>query len=203
MKWIKKYESFVNDNNRDSDSIDFLPKYNPVVRQQATEYVDSKLKSNEFADMFKVIGMTPPKELKSEDMDSLFDEVREKAIEFFVENPEAIGKEVQFSSIGNGDKQKLSNETDRVPTTNNIGGSGRIGESKLNFDTEVQITDDDMNKFNSEEPLIELIRNGKVALGNKKVEFNKSDRETIKTLDIYFEIDQKDLESDIEEGHSN
>jgi hypothetical protein len=42
-----------------------------------------------------------------------------------------------------------------------------------------------------------------VALGNKKVEFNKSDRETIKTLDIYFEIDQKDLESDIEEGHSN
>jgi hypothetical protein len=203
MKWIKKYESFVNDNNRDSDSIDFLPKYNPVVRQQATEYVDSKLKSNEFADMFKVIGMTPPKELKSEDMDSLFDEVREKAIEFFVENPEEIGKEIKFSSIPNGDKQKLSNHTDRVPTTNNIGGtsqtaSGRIGESKLNFDTELEITEDDMNKFNSEEPLIELIRNGKVSLGNKKIEFNKSDKETIKILDIYFEIDQKDLESDIE-----
>jgi hypothetical protein len=199
MKWIKKYESFVNDNNRDADSIDFLPKYNPVVRQQATEYVEAKLKSNEFGDMFKVIGMDPPKDLKSEDMDSLFDEVKEKAIEFFVENPEAIGKEAQFSSMANKDKQKLSNETGRVPTTNNIGGSGRIGESMVNFDAEVEITEDDMNMFNREEPLIELIRNGKVALGNKKVEFNKSDKETIRTLDIYFEIDQKDLESDIEE----
>ena len=106
--------------------------------------------------------------------------------------------------MANSDKQKLSNQNDRVPTTNNIGGtsqtaSGRIGESKVNFDSDIEITEDDMTKFNSEEPLIELIRNGKVALGNKKIEFNKSDKETIKTLDIYFEIDQKDLESDVEE----
>ena len=47
MKWIKKYENFTNDNNRDSASLDYLPKYNPVVKQEATEYVESKLKSNE------------------------------------------------------------------------------------------------------------------------------------------------------------
>jgi len=204
MKWIKKYENFVTDNNRDTAAIDFLPKHNPVVKQQATEYVDDKLKSNDFADMFKVVGMEPPKDLKSEEMDSLFDEVREKAIEYFVENPEAIGKDIKFSSMANSDKQNLSNQNDRVPTTNNIGGtsqtaSGRIGESKTNFDSEIEITEDDMNKFNSEEPLVELIRNGKISLGNKKVSFNKSDKETIGVLDIYFEFDQKDLESDIEE----
>lgn len=204
MKWIKKYENFVTDNNRDTAAIDFLPKHNPVVRQQATEYVDDKLKSNDFADMFKVVGMEPPKELKSDEMDSLFDEVREKAIEYFVENPEAIGKEVKFSSMANSDKQNLSNQNDRVPTTNNIGGtsqtaSGRIGESKVNFDTEVQITEDDMTKFNSEEPLIELIRNGKITLSNKKISFNKSDKSTIKTLDIYFEFDQSSFDSDEEE----
>ena len=204
MKWIKKYENFVTDNNRDTAAIDFLPKHNPVVKQQATEYVDDKLNSNDFADMFKVIGMEPPKDLKSEEMDSLFDEVREKAIEYFVENPEAIGKDIKFSSMANSDKQNLSNQNDRVPTTNNIGGSSqtasnRIGESKTNFDSEIEITEDDMNKFNSEEPLVELIRNGKISLGNKKVSFNKSDKETIKTLDIYFEFDQSSFDSDEEE----
>jgi len=204
MKWIKKYENFVTDNNRDTAAIDFLPKHNPVVKQQATEYVDDKLNSNDFADMFKVIGMEPPKDLKSEEMDSLFDEVREKAIEYFVENPEAIGKDIKFSSMANSDKQNLSNQNDRVPTTNNIGGtsqtaSNRIGESKTNFDSEIEITEDDMNKFNSEEPLVELIRNGKISLGNKKVSFNKSDKETIKTLDIYFEFDQSSFDSDEEE----
>ena len=203
MKWIKKYENFTNDNNRDSASLDYLPKYNPVVKQEATEYVESKLKSNEFAEMFHVVGMNPPEELKSEEMDSLFDEVKEKAIEYFVENPEEIGKSVNFSSM-KGDKQNLSNQNDRVPTTNNIGGtsqtaSGRIGESKTNFDSDIEISEEDMRKFNSEEPLIELIRNGKISLGNKKVNFNKSDKSTIKTLDIYFEFDQSSFESDEEE----
>jgi hypothetical protein len=203
MKWIKKYENFTNDNNRDSASLDYLPKYNPVVKQEATEYVESKLKSNEFAEMFHVVGMNPPEELKSEEMDSLFDEVKEKAIEYFVENPEEIGKSVNFSSM-KGDKQNLSNQNDRVPTTNNIGGtsqtaSNRIGESKTNFDSDIEISEEDMRKFNSEEPLIELIRNGKISLGNKKVNFNKSDKSTIKTLDIYFEFDQSSFESDEEE----
>lgn len=203
MKWIKKYESFVNDNNRDTAAIDFLPKHNPVIKQQATQYVDDKMKSNEFAEMFKVVGMEPPKDLKGSEMDDLFDEVREKAIDYFVENPEAIGNPVKFSSMANNDKQKLSNQNDRVPTTNNIGGtsqsaSQRIGESVTNFDSDIEISDGDMEKFNEEEPLIELIRNGKIALGNKKVSFNKSDKETIKTLDIYFEFDQNSLESDEE-----
>ena len=136
-------------------------------------------------------------------MDSLFDEVKEKAIEYFTENPEEIGKSVNFASM-KGDKQNLSNQNDRVPTTNNIGGtsqtaSGRIGESKTNFDSDIEISEEDMKKFNTEEPLIELIRNGKITLSNKKISFNKSDKSTIKTLDIYFEFDQSSFDSDEEE----
>ena len=203
MKWIKKYENFTNDNNRDSNSLDYLPKYNPVINQEAAEYVDSILKSNEFDKLFKLVGVEMPKDIKGDEMDPLFDEVREKAIEYYIEHPEAIGKEISIKQLP-GNKQNLSSNSDRLPTTNNIGGtsqtaSGRIGESKVNFDGEVEITEDDMNKFNSEEPLIELIRNNKVALNNKKIEFNKSDKKTINTLDIYFEIDKNDLESDEEE----
>jgi hypothetical protein len=56
MKWIKKYENFVNDDNRDTASLDFLPKHNPVIKQQATEYVDSVLNSNDFEDLFQLVG---------------------------------------------------------------------------------------------------------------------------------------------------
>jgi hypothetical protein len=76
--------------------------------------------------------------------------------------------------------------------------SFRIGESKNNFDSEISISEDDMRKFNTEEPLIELIRNQKVVLENKKVEFNKSDTESIDILDIYFEFDKESFKSDLE-----
>ena len=73
--------NFTNDNNRDSNSLDYLPKYNPVINQEAAEYVDSILKSNEFDKLFKLVGVEMPKDIKGDEMDPLFDEVREKAIE--------------------------------------------------------------------------------------------------------------------------
>ena len=197
MRKLKKYENFISDLNRDSSALDYVPKHNPVINQKAQEFVDS-LMHNNYELLFKVAGMEMPKDLHSTEMDPLFDEVREKAIKYFIENPEQIGKEDSLV------KQFKVNGGDGIPRMSNIGGTShansiRIGESKSNFDSQIEITEDDMAQFNSAEPLIELIRNGKVALGNKRIEFNKSDKQTIKTLDIYFEIDQKDLESDIEE----
>ena len=197
MRKLKRYENFITDLNRDSSALDYVPKHNPVVNQKAQEFVDS-LMHNNYELLFKVAGVEMPKDLDSTEMDPLFDEVREKAIEYFIQNPETIGKEDLVI------KQFKVNGGDGIPRMSNIGGTShaaslRIGESKTNFDTEVEISEDDMAQFNTAEPLIELIRNRKVALGNKKIEFNKSDKETIKTLDIYFEIDQKDLESDVEE----
>lgn len=197
MRKLKKYENFITDLNRDSSALDYVPRHNPVVNQEAQEFVDSMMHNN-YEILFKVAGVEMPKDLDSNDMDPLFDDVREKAIKYFIKNPELIGKEDMVV------KQFKVNGGDGIPRMSNIGGTShansiRIGESKSNFDSEINITEDDMNQFNSAEPLIELIRNGKVGLGNKKVKFNKSDKETIKTLDIYFEIDKKDLESDSDE----
>ena len=198
MKWMKKFETFVTDLNRDTETTDYVPKHNPVLRQVATEFVDSLLKGNDYDKLFKLVGMELPKEIEGSELDELFDEVKDKAIEFFIDNPEQIGKDITL-------KQFSINGGDGIPRVqNNLGGSSHansliIGESKSNFDTEVEISEDDMQQFQNQEPLIELIRKNKIGLGNKKVHFNKKDEETIKTLDIYFEIDQKDLESDIEE----
>jgi hypothetical protein len=50
--------------------------------------------------------------------------------------------------------------------------------------------------FKKEEPLIDLIRKRKITLSDKKIEFNKSDKETLDILDIYLEFDQNSLKSD-------
>lgn len=198
MKWMKKFETFVTDLNRDTETTDYVPKHNPVLRQVATEFVDSLLKGNDYSKLFKLVGIELPKEIEGSEIDDLFDEVKNKAIEYFIDNPEQIGKEITVN-------QFQVNSGDGIPRVqSNLGGSShanslRIGESKRNFDAEIEISEEDMNSFNSEEPLIELIRNNKVALGNKKIEFNKKDKETIKTLDIYFEFDQSSFESDEEE----
>ena len=71
-----------------------------------------------------------------------------------------------------------------------------MGESKQTFDSELKITPDEMILFRQEEPLLDLIRNRKIALSDNKIEFNKSDKETMDILDIYLEFDQKTLKSD-------
>lgn len=191
MKWIKKYETFTNDNNRDSSSIDYLPKFNPAIKQEATEFVESLLKSD-YDKLFKLVGMEMP-EVGSSEMDELFDEVREKAIEYYVNNPEAIGKEIELKSF-------KVNGGDGASRTNNIGGTSfansiRIGESKSesDFDTTISITDDEMNLFNIPGSLQDLISNGKISLRNKEVHFNKEDEETLDTLDSFLEIDKSQL----------
>ena len=46
MRNIKKFESFVNDQNRMENSIDYVPRYNPVNNIKIEEYVDNLMKNN-------------------------------------------------------------------------------------------------------------------------------------------------------------
>lgn len=184
MKWIKKFESFVNDDNRGDETQ--YPQLNPVLKMEVTEYVEDKLKSNEFADILHVAGIKAPSDISSQELEELFDEAREKAITYYINNPEEMGKEVDYKSY-------KVNGGDGVARTNNIGGALR--ESR-EFDSEIKIAEDEMKRFSKEQSLQELIRNGKIALYDKKVKFNKSDKDTIETLDIYFEFDKDDFKSD-------
>lgn len=190
MKWIKTYETFVNDDNRGEDTR--FPELNPVLKMTATEYVDSKMKTDEKFELFKVAGVDPKQDLSPEEVDEMFDEVREKAIEYYTKNPEEMGKPVSIQKFpvyaGDG-----------VSRTNNVGGhshanSPRIGESKTNFDGELEISEEDMERFHKEEPLKKLISDGKILLGDKKIQFNKKDQKTLKTLDIYLEIDGDNID---------
>jgi hypothetical protein len=171
-----------------------LPKFNPKIRKEVSDFIDNLSPSRKLL-IFKWLGEEEPT-LKDEDFDEKFEKAKEKLVEFFESNPN-----IQISGI---DPERFTVPTkggDGISRTNNIGGTShtnsfRIGESKANFNSELSLTEDDLLLFKDEEPLIDLIRNRRVTLSDKKVHFDKSDKETLDILDIYFEFDQKSLKSD-------
>lgn len=186
---MKKFETFITDNNRDKSSIDFLPKYNPVVQQNAKKYVDEIIQNGDLNLLYKAVGVEPPKDVNSMNMDDIYDEIKQKAIDYYIENPESMGKDIPM-------KKFKVNAGDGIPRTNNVGGalhsnSPRIGESNK-FNQEIEISSDEMEYFNEEEPLIKLIRNGKIILNNNQIKYDPKDKETLSILDIYFEVDGVD-----------
>jgi len=126
MKYIKTFRSFEsvgfgnNITGIGSDEATFDHSNNPVLKQQVERYVDSMLDS-EITILCKKIGIQAPKDLEGSEMDSFSDKVREKAIAFFMKNPAHMdaNNDVEIEK----DLKYTMDETDRVPMTNNIGGT--------------------------------------------------------------------------------
>jgi hypothetical protein len=196
MKYFKTFEEFqgMSSTGVDDNGGEVVPKYNPKIRKEVSDFIDD-LTPNNRPLVFKWLGMEEPS-LNDEDFDKHFEIAKNKLVKFFEENPN-----ISISGIDVETFSVPSKRGDGVVRTNNIGGTShtqsiRIGESRTNFNADLPLSEDDMLLFKKEEPLIDLIRTRKVALLDKKVEFDKSDKSTIDILDIYFEFDQKTLKSD-------
>lgn len=185
MKYIRTFESFVTDDNRGEDTQ--YPQYNAALKSEVVEYVDGILNSNEYHKVVDLLGLELPKNVSGEEIDEFFDDVREKAIKYFMANPEQIEKTgfsiKTFNVPGN----------DGVPRTNKVGGTMPVSESikpdPKNPDSEVlEVTDDELAYFEDEAPLLDLIRDEKVTLYDNQIWYNKNDKETIDVLDTYFEL---------------
>ena len=197
MKYFKTFEEFqgMSSTGVDDAGGEVLPKYNPKIQQEVTDFLDNMTPNNKPL-VFKWLGMEEPS-LNDEEFDDKFEVAKKKLIDFFQENPNI--------SIGGIDIETFTmpgKRGDGVPRLQNIGGSShansmRIGEGRRNFNSELKISEDDMLLFKKEEPLIDLIRKGKISLSDKKIEFDKSDKETLDILDIYLEFDQNSLKSDV------
>ena len=81
MRWIKNFENFTQDTNaftqtdtgRGADDAQFDHSNSPVIRQKAKEYVAKVLHSNDYKKIFNDLGKEVPKDLHSNEMDSMFD----------------------------------------------------------------------------------------------------------------------------------
>lgn len=121
MRFIKKFESFhktgVDEGGEE------IPEHNPVLKLKIEEYVDDLLTRGRYHDLAKLIGQKLP-ELSSEEMESYSDELREKVIKQLEENPELIGKEINFQTykvpVGDG-----------IARTNKIGGTSHTNSFRI------------------------------------------------------------------------
>jgi hypothetical protein len=196
MKYFKTFEEFqgMSTTGVDDAGGEVLPKYNPKIQQEVSDFLDNMTPNNKPL-VFKWLRMEEPS-LNDEEFDDKFEIAKKKLIDFFQENPN-----ISISGIDIETFTMPGKRGDGISRTNNIGGTShtasfRVGESKENFDSHLDISEDEMLLFKKEEPLIDLIRKRKIALSDKKIEFNKSDKETLDILDIYLEFDQNSLKSD-------
>lgn len=112
MKFIKTFENF-DPTGVDGGDLEVVPAYNPVVKQNATTFVDEEFKK-EYMSMIAASGVDRSEYDESE-MEEMFDKVREKAIEYYTRNPELIGKEIDV-------KKFPVPAGDGVVRTNKVGG---------------------------------------------------------------------------------
>ncbi len=119
---IKKYETFINDETRDGSAN--MPSYNPVIRQQEKEFVESKMKTNEITGLMKRAGINIPSGLQGREIDDFYEKSKQKLIEFFVRNPEEMTDVVNHKtySVPAGDG---------VVRVQNIGGALRESKKKI------------------------------------------------------------------------
>jgi hypothetical protein len=126
MKYLKSFKFFEtvgfgnNITGIGSDEATFDHSNSPVLKQQVENYVDSMLGS-EITVLCKKIGVQAPKDLQGAEMDDFADKVREKAIAFFMKNPAHM--DANNDREIKKDLKHTMDDTDRVPTTNNIGGT--------------------------------------------------------------------------------
>ena len=113
LKHLKTFENF-NDNERSLENTPIDPK----LKSQVTKYVEDQLGSQNFHEIFDIIGIDMPQTLEGDEFEEKMDLAREKAIDYFMRNPELmqIDGPTEFRTFytGGGD--------DVVPRTNNIGG---------------------------------------------------------------------------------
>jgi hypothetical protein len=196
MKYFKTFEEFqtMSSTGVDDAGGEVVPKYNPKIRKDVVDFLDNLSPSNRPL-VFKWLRMEEPS-ISDPEFDEKFEYAKKRLVSFFEENPNITIDGIDIESFTIPAKGG-----DGIPRVQNIGGTShansiRIGESKQTFNSELEITPDEMLLFKKEEPLLDLIRKRKISLSDKKIEFDKSDKETLDILDIYMEFDQKTLKSD-------
>ena len=110
--FLKTFENF-NDNEQSSENTPI----DPVLKSQVTKYVEEQLGSQNFHEIFDIIGVDMPQTLEGEEFEEKMDLAKEKAIDYFMRNTERmqIDKPTEFITFNVG-------KHNPIPTTTNIGG---------------------------------------------------------------------------------
>jgi|688.fasta_scaffold115894_2 hypothetical protein len=123
MKHIKKFESF-HDTGVDDGGGEVIPEHNPVTDLKIKEFVEDTLNKGGYVDLAKMIGDKVPNDLTSDQMGEFEDQLKEKAIKFFTDNPEALPNEIGVNTykVPGGDG---------ITRTNKVGGTSHTNSFRI------------------------------------------------------------------------
>ena len=134
MKHLKYFENFILENglaNADNYSIDdnitgpdeatYDHSKSPVLKEKVKEYVKQALHSNKSKMIFDLLGLEQPKEIEGAELDSMYDEIEEKAVKYFTAHPHKminLEDDIKINKMGiEGNPQNPIN--DRIPKITN------------------------------------------------------------------------------------
>ena len=114
MIYLKQFEAFHRTGIDDGTS-EVMPEYNPILNKKVEDFVNDLLSKGRYEDCAKLIGEKLPKGLETDQMDEYADGLKERAIKYFIKNPESIGNDIDYQMI------KVPGG-DGISRTNNVGG---------------------------------------------------------------------------------
>lgn len=96
MNHIKYFESF-NPIESQSDE-QTVPEYNPDLNLRVKKYVEENFEKNPTA-ILSIAGMEYPKGLDKVKFDAYFDEAKQRAVKYFIKNPEQMKLNPEFAIV--------------------------------------------------------------------------------------------------------
>lgn len=140
MKYLKKFATFEAvgfgnnitgaDTEIGSDNGSFDHSLSPVLREQVKEYVERLINEQQFKMLFKIVGKELPKDVKAAEMDNLIEQIKDDVIEKLMKQPHKMVNLDEVDVVPMTLAPNTSN-TDRVPRTNNIGGTSQTNSPHI------------------------------------------------------------------------
>jgi hypothetical protein len=130
MKYLINFKTFEtvgfgsNITGIGSDEATFDHSLSPVLKEKVKEYVERLINEQQFKILFNIIGKKAPKNVEAAEMDSMIDQVKDDVIAKLMKQPH---KMINLDEIDVTPMMLAPNtsNTDRVPRTNNIGGTSQ------------------------------------------------------------------------------
>ena len=90
MKYLKFYEDYITGGDEHRDDAQFDHSNSPVIREEAKKYVQEVLHSNQYKKIFIELGLEPPKDVEGQELDAMFDDIEQRAVDYFTKYPEKM-----------------------------------------------------------------------------------------------------------------
>lgn len=138
MKYLKNFATFetvgfssnITGTGIGAEESTYDHSLDTVLKEKVKEYVERLINEQQFKMLFKIVGKELPKDVKAAEMDSLIEQIKDDVIEKLMKQPHKMVNLDEVDVVPMTLAPNTSN-TDRVPRTNNIGGTSQTNSPHI------------------------------------------------------------------------